>query len=147
MIKSTSKISQNSFSCYKVYVSGGIHELAHLMNNKGEIKACESEIVQSTNQTSIGMNINERGAFSCRETNMRNTRCFARAAVLHIVFVQLISRILVCVRDKPAEDRWICKPRKKLRVPKSLSSKTLLRLVINWDRNVALLPVRTMSST
>jgi hypothetical protein len=88
MIKGTSKISQNSFSCCKVYVSGDIHELAHLMNNKGEIRACESEIVQSTNQTSISMNISEKGAFSCKETNMRNTRCLAKAIMLHIVFVQ-----------------------------------------------------------
>ncbi len=88
LIKNTLKISQDSFSCCKMDVSAGIYELAHLMNSKGEIWACESEIVQSTNQTAIGMNISEKGAFSCKETNMRNTRGFARTTVLHIVFVQ-----------------------------------------------------------
>ena len=94
MIKSASDVMQDAFCCSEVNVCGSIHELADLMNCKGDIRPGKSQVMQRTNKAMIGMNINYGFATCCRESDIWYTRSFAGTAMNHVMLGEEICRIL-----------------------------------------------------
>ena len=53
MMKSATKISENSFSSLKMNSCRTAHELTQLVHTKGKVWTCESQILESPNHASI----------------------------------------------------------------------------------------------